>query len=88
MEILENNITLAFDRFEKEAAQGFFLFVHGTACALHSGLVKMDISLLDTFLKTQYLYLTKHNNSAEKKERPIPIVVSVDLTIPLINNFS
>lgn len=68
LEILENNITLAFDHFEKEAAQGFFLFVHGTACALHSGLVKMDISLLDTFLKTQYLYLTKHNHSAEKKE--------------------
>lgn len=58
MEWLEERIGKEFEEKDRETAQGFFLFIHGMACAVHSELLKMDMSFLISFLKHQYLRMT------------------------------
>lgn len=58
MEELEGRIRGCFSEHETEAAQGFLLLVHGTACMLHSGLAKLDLPRLETLLTHQYQRLS------------------------------
>ena len=58
MEELEGRILGGFSDHETEVAQGFLLFVHGTACMLHSGLAKLDLPRLETLLTHQYQRLS------------------------------
>lgn len=78
VEWLVQRIGETFEEKERDMAQGFFLFIHGTACAVHSGLVKMDMSLLISFLKHQYLHVrssvhvrTNPENSLQQKKNKL-----------------